>query len=81
MKFQPAAQKLLAKTFCIDKEPNNNVRGKKTPQAQPSSKDQSKDSKDAKTKDDVPSNNNEPEAVAKEPVNKDEKEADSGKPG
>ncbi|XP_063410815.1 segment polarity protein dishevelled homolog DVL-3-like isoform X2 [Mytilus trossulus] len=80
MKFQPAAQKLLAKTFCIDKEPNNNVRGKKTPQAQPSSKNQSKDSKDVKKKDDVPSNNNE-EAVAKEPLTTDEKEAEAGKPG
>ncbi|XP_052083407.1 segment polarity protein dishevelled homolog DVL-2-like isoform X1 [Mytilus californianus] len=82
MKFQPAAQKLLAKTFCIDKEPNNNVRGKKSPQTHSSSKDQSKDNKDAKQKDDVPSNNNDNEGtVAKELVTTEENEAEAGKPG
>ncbi|CAC5424443.1 DVL [Mytilus coruscus] len=82
MKFQPAAQKLLAKTFCIDKEPNNNVRGKKSPQTHSSSKDQSKDNKDDKQKDDVPSNNNDNEdAVAKELVTTEENEAEAGKPG
>lgn len=76
--FQPAAQKLLSKTICIDKEPNNNVKGKKSPPTDQSKqsklpKDQSESRKDDKK---VPSNNNDlPGAVAREPVAKERRES------
>lgn len=78
LNFQPAAQKLLSKTICIDKEPNNNVRGKKSPPTVPtkdqskekpphlpSSKDQSESRKDDKK---VPGTKNDnPSASARDP--------------
>ena len=72
LNFQPAAQRLLSKAMCIDKEPNNNVRGKKSPSTPSSSKEQSKNKKDEeKETAKIPSNSK--EETAKIPSNSKEK--------
>lgn len=62
--------------MCLDKEPNNNVRGKKSPSTPSCSKEQSKNKKDGDEKKDtakIPSNIKEKE-TAKIPSNSNGKE-------